>query len=622
MELHDKNMEPNSDNDMCTQDDAILGIDLGTSNCCIATWANGRAEVILDEQGHRTTPNCVLYTESLVIVGGEAKHRAPLYPSNTITNALQLAGRRRVDVLDIVTNLPHDVIEMHDRLKIMVTQQNGQPLGLFPEEVLATILCHLKHQAEARLGLPVHQAVVSHPHNFNLLQLQSLKMAAQLADLDIKLFSSTGLAAVAYAHSTTDNPPMKILVFDMGSSKVEVSVVRVLDGTNCVVLSGSASYECSGDHATNILVGHVKREVQRHYRLTTPTDGRTQLLLRAACERAKIALSGSTVAHVALDQVFNGHFDSLKITRDVFDELCEDQFMAALEVVNGALSNASVQDSQIDSVILVGGASRSPQLQKLLQEKFQKQLKKIVNADEGVAIGAAIVAANMRTSNVAGLTEVAPHSIGIQTTEDIIFNVIPKGHLIPARNETMFEREHDDILRPLVVKVYEGENNRTRGNAFIKEVVVSNSSAVSVLLALSLEVNSQLGLSFTDSNTSTVLIEDGDICRKLYSSEEMEFMKMRNQQVQQQLQRRRKAMEARNELESYTFSVKSAVEAGELINEAADAVLMKCKSVLDKLAPDVIASEEGVKILYLELKHLYEHQKERNALRKVITNFV
>ena len=612
-------MESGSSDDACVQE-AIVGIDLGTSNCCMAAWRNGEAEVILDEQGRRIIPNVVLYTEDCVMVGSEARHRAPLYPTNTISNILQLVGRRRVEVLHIISKLPYSIVEIHERLKIVVTQQNGRSLGLFPEEVVAIVLSHLKQQAESHLGQPVHRAVISHPHNFNLLQLQSLKTAAQLADLDVQLFSSTGLAAMTYANShckaSTPNDLTLILVFDMGSSKVEASVVA-LDGTSCQVLGGSASYECSGECTTNTLVSHVVREVRDCHGITTPTNGKTLVLLKAACEKAKIELSGSSMVQVQLDQVFPGRIDSLKVTRDMFDGLCEDQFLTALEVTADALKNSSVHESDIDSVVLVGGASRSPQLQKLLQKKFHKPLKRTINADEAVAMGAAIVAANVRKSGAAGLTEVVSHSIGIETVEGNVFQMISKGQLIPARNETLFERGDGEILHPLVVKVYEGENSRTRGNAFIKEAVISKSSAANVSVALTLGINGQLDLSFTDNDTSTVLVNDADICRKLYSLEEMEFMKMRNQQVQQQLQRQRKAMDAVNELETYTISIKSEIEEGELTDEAAEKVLNKCKTVLDQVGAGVNVTEEWIKILQLELRHLYEQQKELNALKKV-----
>lgn len=593
-----------------------IGIDLGTDNYCVAAKHCGKIEIIPDELGNRVFPAWVSFTSEGVLFGQSARHRVDVDPSNTVYNVLQLVGRRRKDILDLIQKLPYEVVEsgVNGRLKINVLY-NDQPCSFFPEEILAILLSRIKQMAEAFLGHKVEKAVVSCPHSFKLPQIQALRTAAEIVGLDAKFSSSSALAALAFGvqHHIVERD-YSFVVFSMGSYNVEASVVTV-EGDRYQVQSAVGSRECGGEALTDALVNYIKKCLQRKG-LALSHGKKTLSILREECEKMKKMLSTNSVAYFSMESVINtGSLQHpLTVTRESFEELATDLFLSAIDTINEALCCANLNGTR--EVVIVGGSVRVPKIQELLYKTYHCFPNKSLNLDEAVAIGAAMKAENIWQTeanvevSIPLLLEVAHHSIGIETDQGAIVPIINKNDVLPVANGTCFDRGLPDVLQPIVINMYEGENSDIRGNTFIGEATIKNTSVQKLNIILELDQSHVLTVKAEEALSSALVADFHDICVKQYSLEEIDFMKARNRDIEEVVKKRIQYMDSRNKLEGYVISIKKDIEGGLLEDECARILMDKCTEVLEQLENMKLLTAEEIELVYLQLQQMYQQQTQ------------
>ncbi|KAK9069988.1 hypothetical protein SSX86_010386 [Deinandra increscens subsp. villosa] len=460
-----------------------IGIDLGTTYSCVAVWKHDRIEIIPNDQGNRTTPSCVAFADAERLIGDGAKNQAPMNPANTIFDAKRLIGRRFSDpkVQDDMKLWPFMVTEgPGDTPKIFVTY-NGQEKEFLAEEISAMILGKMKETAEAYLEKNVKDAVITVPAYFNDSQRQATKDAGTIAGLNvIRMINEPTAAAIAYGLDKNSDIVGKInvLVFDLGGGTFDVSLMTIEEGSIFEVKAVGGDTHLGGGDFDNRMVDHCVLEFKRRWNKDLSGNQRALGRLRFACEKAKRILSCTTRTSIELDCLHEGIDFSLKFTRAKFEELNMDSFNKCITTVDTCLSDAKMEKSCVDKVILVGGSTRIPKVQYMLQDFFDgKELCKSVNADEAVAYGAAVLASKLsgNTDNSFQdviLHDVTPLSLGVQIRGNVFDIVIPRNTRIPTSKTKNYVTSFDNQT-VVDVKVYQGERSRSIDNHLLGEFRIS-----------------------------------------------------------------------------------------------------------------------------------------------------
>ncbi|PIC44926.1 hypothetical protein B9Z55_005127 [Caenorhabditis nigoni] len=372
-----------------------IGIDFGTSYSCVGVYLNGKVEIIPNDHGNRTTPSFVAFGDSQRLIGEDAKNQVTRNPSNTIFGTKRLLCRSFADptVQADMKHWPFKVCAMGSRSVVQV-EYKGLFKILTPEEICSMILQKMKESAETFLGTTVNYAVISVPITFNSSQRQAIRDAAALAGLSVLyLINGTSAAAITYGLDRVFPEDHNVLIFNLGGGHCQVSVVTIED--NIFEIKAVAGDMClGGEDFDNRLVSHFVEEFERKHNKDLTTNPRALLRLRNACEQAKRALSTSTQAPIEIDCLFEGIDFYTNITRARFEELCDDLFRSIIYPVEGCLRDSKMDKSQIHEIVLVGGSSRIPKIQKLLSDLFSgKELNKSVDPNEAAAYGSAVWAA-------------------------------------------------------------------------------------------------------------------------------------------------------------------------------------------------------------------------------------
>ncbi|KAF7256312.1 hypothetical protein EG68_08968 [Paragonimus skrjabini miyazakii] len=455
-----------------------IGIDLGTTYCCVAVHHNGNNEVIPNQLGNLTTPSYVAFTEQGYIVGEEAKEQAPLNPRNTIYDAKRLIGRHFSDphVINDKQHWPFRLVDVNGKPKIH-TRTAGKEKLFTPEEVSALLLHQLKQSAEAFLEQTVTKAVITVPAYFDQAQREATRDAARIAGLSVlRILNEPTAAALAYG---LDNPQVdqaNILVFDLGGGTVDVSILHK-NGQVFEVKSTAGDTHLGGQDFDQNLLAYLVGEFRAQHQIDVSSDGTAIHRLRTECERIKCALSVSLIAEFHLENFIDDVHFSSSVTREKFEEININLFQKTLEPLRRALMDAHLQSDQIDEIVLVGGSTRIPKIQQLLMEFCGgRPLNKTVNPDEVVAHGAAIHAAMLVSAVptlISEFVDVTPLSIGLEVYGGGMDVIIRRNTPIPVIVSTDKFKTASLFQREVRFDIYEGEDPIAANNRFLGRFIIS-----------------------------------------------------------------------------------------------------------------------------------------------------
>ncbi|XP_045798554.1 heat shock 70 kDa protein 4-like [Trifolium pratense] len=454
-----------------------VGIDLGTTYSCVAVWheQHSRVEIIHNDQGNRTTPSCVAFTDKQRLIGDAAKNQAATNPQNTIFDAKRLIGRQfSDDVVQKDINLwPFKVIADVNNKPMVVVRYKGQEKQLCAEEISSMVLIKMREIAEAYLESPVKNAVITVPAYFNDSQRKATKDAGAIAGLDVmRIMSEPTAAAIAYSLDKRINCVVErnIFVFDLGGGTFDVSLVTIKDKVFQVKATAGNTH-LGGEDFDNRMVNYFVEEFKRKKKVDISGNPRAMRRLRTTCERVKRILSFSVDTTIEVDALFEGIDFSSSITRAKFEEINMDLFNECMETVESCLNDSKMDKSSVDDVVLVGGSSRIPKVQQLLRDFFKgKDLCKSINPDEAVAFGAAVLASlltdGIKNAPNLELVDVTPLSLGLRLNHDCMEVVIPRNTTIPVK-KTLDCATSKDNQSSALIKVYEGERALASENNFL-----------------------------------------------------------------------------------------------------------------------------------------------------------